>query len=348
MRIDVFFNLLQLPRIRRAFAINKLADDYRKLTEDAAQVLVTNRAWLEVSGRDRAQVLHNFCTGDIKRCEPGQGVEAFVLDVKGKTINHGFFFVNDDSILVDSVQQTDDALPSIEQHVDRYVIGEKVRFVDRTSDFATIFVCGSQSFQKLGAMVDHEIPPNRNDHRMTRLGGIDVRLLNISSFGPPGIALVHSGEQTESLQSVLEEAGIGNASRDALEILRVECGMPQFGTDFSASNLPQEVGRDKEAISFEKGCYLGQETVARIDALGHVNRLMALLAFLDGASPNVGFEIKNGDKTIGTVTSLVQSIRMGCPIGMGMLRRGHHRVGTEFETEFGLVKVIEAANSGGD
>jgi folate-binding protein YgfZ len=112
--------------------------------------------------------------------------------------------------------------------------------------------------------------------------------------------------------------------------LRIEAGLPVFGRDIDKSNLPQEVGRTEWAVSFTKGCYLGQETVARIDALGHVNRhLVGLLIPSERSTLEAGARISKEEKVLGHITSSAYSVAWGHCIALGYVRRGHERPGTE-------------------
>ena len=125
-----------------------------------------------------------------------------------------------------------------------------------------------------------------------------------------------------------------------LEIARVEAGSPLFGVDIASTNLPQEVGRDERAISFKKGCYLGQETVARLDALGRVNWRLAGLKLTGPDVPPVGTEIEGDGKIVARVTSAVWSLRLGALLVLAYVRRGQERAGNTFETPFGPAEVV--------
>ena len=109
--------------------------------------------------------------------------------------------------------------------------------------------------------------------------------------------------------------------------IRVEAAWPLWGVDFDGSNLAQEVGRDATAISFRKGCYLGQETVARIDALGHVNKKLIQVRFSGGDAPAVGAELSADGQTVGRVTSAAWSPRRQSPVALAMVKRGANETG---------------------
>ena len=127
----------------------------------------------------------------------------------------------------------------------------------------------------------------------------------------------------------------------AVESARLEAGVPLFGHDITADNLPQEVARDARAISFTKGCYLGQETVARIDALGHVNRLLVGLKFAGQAAPPTGTVLLAGQQDVGHVTSAAWSPRLAAPLALAYVRRSHAKKGSTLSSAAGAAEVIE-------
>jgi folate-binding protein YgfZ len=120
------------------------------------------------------------------------------------------------------------------------------------------------------------------------------------------------------------------------EVLRIEAGTPVFGKDITEKNLPQEIGRDARAINFVKGCYLGQETVARLDALGHVNQILRGLVFEPGSDcPPSGATLEDGDKRVGVVTSSAFSPARNASVALGMVRTSHAEPGTKVTIRVG-------------
>src|SRR5262249_40130405 len=119
------------------------------------------------------------------------------------------------------------------------------------------------------------------------------------------------------------------AGLETYHVLRVEAGTPQFRIDIDDTNLPQEVGRTERTISFTKGCYIGQETIARIRTYGHVNRMLVGLKLEgDGIEPR-GAKLSHSGKEVGSVTSCVYSPRIAGPIALGYARRGSNEPGTK-------------------
>jgi folate-binding protein YgfZ len=127
---------------------------------------------------------------------------------------------------------------------------------------------------------------------------------------------------------------------DPFHTARIEAGTPLFGIDFDDQNLPQEIGRDREAISFTKGCYLGQETVARIDALGHVNQQIVGIRFHGSDVPGVGTQLLRGGAVVGKVTSPAFSPKLNCAIALAMVRREVTADGTSLTCQTGDCEVI--------
>ena len=152
------------------------------------------------------------------------------------------------------------------------------------------------------------------------------------------IEFLHS--ETSAVGSQLTDGGGVSIGVDAFTAARIEAGFPLFGLDFDETNLPQEIGRDRQAISFTKGCYLGQETVARIDALGHVNQQLLGVRYSGAVVPNAGLELSLAGNKVGRVTSVAFSPKVDAPVALAMIRREANAVGTRLESSAGECEVI--------
>ena len=139
---------------------------------------------------------------------------------------------------------------------------------------------------------------------------------------------------------MLVQAGARRAGPQAFEARRIEAGFPSYGPDISDKNLPQELARDARAISFTKGCYLGQETVARIDALGHVNQTLVGVRFENGASVSPGLELTVAGAAAGRVTSAAYSPLLQAPLALAYVRRGSNQPGTRLDSPVGPAEVV--------
>jgi folate-binding protein YgfZ len=273
---------------------------------------VTLRGWSQVqlTGNDRVKFLHNMCTNDIHRLAAGQTCEAFCTDVKGKILAHVLVVADSDRLTLLTVPGQAD---SIIKHLDRYIIREDVQLADVSHDSEWHLMVGPLAEKSDGSP------------------GATCNILW------PGGSLVRTGN---SQTSGLGDFPISGVESPAWTALRVESFFPLYGVDFDESNLPQEINRDAQAISFTKGCYLGQETVARIDALGHVNKMLVLLKFDGERIPESGAKLTAGGNEVGTVTTATWSPRFEAPLAIAFVRRGSNAIGNRLEGESGHAEVV--------
>ncbi len=311
--------------------------DYAAWTTHSGFARLPDRSQLEITGRDRAGLLHGLCTNDIKRLQPGEGCEAFLTNGQGKTIGYVYVFCGENALWLDSVPGQ--AAP-IRQALDRYVIREDVRFRDLTEVTTVWLIGGLRVNETLAAIGIPSLPLAPLSHVHWTWQGVDCVCRQVPLAGSGGFQIVAPRDATSAIESAWREAGATELPSEVLEVLRVEAGSPHFGQDVTEDNLPQEVNRVAETISFRKGCYLGQETVARLDALGHVNRLLCLLRWNGSDLPPPGAVILHEEKPIARLTSVVWSERHQGPLALGYVRRGFNDSGTRFPTPWGEAEVI--------
>ena len=294
------------------------AEQYQALRTGRSVVELADWSSIVVTGSDRQKFLNNFCTNDIKRLQPGESCEAFFTNVKGKIVGHGLIVCREGELLFLGVPGQG---PRLFEHLDRYVIREDVQLRTTTSERNFVLVTDSE----LGEF------------------GADLRL-SWNLIGRDAARIFQLTPRDSPFISTLSNQGFVVAGRAAFEAVRIEAGVPVFGIDFDENNLPQEVGRDKEAISFTKGCYLGQETVARIDALGHVNQRIVGVQFTGREVPAVGSELSSAGAVVGRVTSSAYSPALGAPLALAMVRREANAVGTRLNSAVGAGEVIALGN----
>jgi tRNA-modifying protein YgfZ len=317
---------------------------YAALTQGAGLVDFSCRTQIELTGADRASFLHNFCTNQVRDLHVGQGCEAFILNAKGHIVGHVFVFVCPSSIVLETVP---DQAEKLIAQLDRYLIREDVQLIDRSSDWAEFYLAGTKSgqvLQKLG----WQPPQERLAHAACQFSGGQVWLRN-ADLTPGGLLLVFPREFGAQLHTELTTAGAVDSSLEAFEAARIEAGTPLYDHEITEENLPQEVARDRLAISFTKGCYLGQETVARIDALGHVNRLLGGVKFSsDAAIPPPGTPLLQATgtsdataKVVGRVTSACWSPRLKSPLALALVHRESAAAGTQLNSPIGVAEVVQ-------
>jgi folate-binding protein YgfZ len=307
------------------------------LTQGVGVADVSDRTRLDLRGSDRVSFLHAFCTNDIKQLVPGRGCEAFITSPQGKTLGHVLVFCEPERLLLDT---SPGKAQTIGSHFNKYVISEDVEFVDRTEELGSLLIAGPLATQTLKLLSGNEPPAEPLSSVQARIAGSEVVIRRVEYADAISFFLQVARSDVSRLITALLDSGAVLCGPDAVETARIEAGFPLFGRDITDDNLPQEVGRDATAISFTKGCYLGQETVARIDALGHVNRSLVGLKFASSDVPAFGSAILTEGKDVGHVTSAIWSPILNAPLAMGYVRRVHARPGTLLATSIGSAEVM--------
>lgn len=324
-------------------------DQYRTVEEAVGWADRGSRVRLRVSGPDAAKFLQNVTTNDVKRLPIGRGREAFVTSLKGRTLAFVTILALPDSILVRSDPGgLSDALP----HFQKYGVFDDVEIVDRSLESSEHHLVGPGAEAWLvaaGATL-----PEADDLAIvaTQVLERDVLCVRESPTGRPGFTLIDFGEDHAALGEALGKAAADSKlvrlDDDVFEALRIEAGTPVVGREVLEANLPQEINRDDRAISFVKGCYIGQETVARLDALGHVNRIIKGLLFQPGdPSPPAGASLEADGKNVGAITSAAFSPGWNACVGMALVRVSHAEAGTELswrDPETGEPRVAVVAD----
>jgi folate-binding protein YgfZ len=264
---------------------------------------------IEITGRDRQSLLHGFCTNDIKRLAPGEGCEAFIANIKGRVIGHIEVFAEEGRLALESEPGQAAAVIA---HLDKYVIGEDVQLTDRSRDWGLLLIAGDEAGASLQAAGLCESPPDGiGDHvELTYPGGAEgrVSIRRNDRVGGACWTISANAAAIPPIHAKLVDAGATPGDRNAFESLRIEHGYPLFGVDLTESNLVQESARVRQTVSFAKGCYLGQEPIARLDALGHVNRQLCRLRFKSS------IEVAAGTKVLDASAAEVGHITSAAPI----------------------------------
>lgn len=305
--------------------LSEVGRQYSAFTKACGVADVSQRTQIEVMGSDKLALLHNLCTADIRKLTSGDGTEAFFTDVKGKILGFANVFCGPDSVVLETVPQQQDPLIS---HLDRYIIREDVQLFDRGSDWGEVLLSGPKAPQLLTEIGCAEPPSDLFSQIPLNLDGDAVAIRRVDITASTSFLIACVSSRTNGVMNLLKDSGAVVCGDEAVEIARVEMGTPSFGVDITNGNLPQEVGRDDRAISFTKGCYLGQETVARIDALGHVNWYLRQVKIESAEVPVAGDELTQGDKVVGRITSAVFSPLHGWPLALAYVRREQSETGT--------------------
>ena len=317
-------------------------DERRVLAERFAMADLS--AWSRVGlfGEDRRAFLHNLCTNDIKKLEDGHGREAMLCDAKGRVLFHVLIFARREALALWTIPG---AARRLAAHLDRYLIRERVQVRDHTEETSEWLVAGPKAEATLVELTGQPPPSEDLASAPITIEGREAWISRVETAFRRGFLVDVARSDGDWLRSRLVAFGAERVGELAVESARLEAGFPRYGVDIGEKNLPQEVGRDRLAINFNKGCYLGQETVARLDALGHVNKLLVRLRFDDSAAPPSGTELRSHGARVGEVTSAAPSLDVSGAVGLGYVAHGRHTPGTRLESDVGECEIVAAGDS---
>jgi folate-binding protein YgfZ len=288
-----------------------------------------------VTGRDRAAFLQGMLTNDIKALEPGQGCSAAFLDAHGKVMALLDVYALDDRLLLALPPGfTDKTL----QLFDRYLIAEKAYFESADDAWAVPTLIGPRAAEVLARAAGREIALEPHQHVEVELQGAPVLVVESGGPGLPALGCWTAPERGPAVWAALRAAGARPVGAEAYNVLRVEAGVPCYGHDVDESVILPET-RLEALVSYTKGCYIGQEVVARVKYRGHVNRALSGLVVAGDHLPAHGARVTAGGKDVGRITSCVRSLALGGPIALGYVRREHFDPGSEVEVVDGPVTV---------
>jgi folate-binding protein YgfZ len=289
-----------------------MLNEYQAATEGVALFDLSQYAKIELAGRDARGFLNNLCTQDVTNLSIGTGYESFLTTNKARVVAHVWITRREENVLwLDMVAGLAE---KVVKHLNHYLISEEVELTDRTGEFSLLRLVGPKAAGLLSRLA---ISPTRR-HRLLALDAVDL-------FCPSA--------DFPSLRQRLVEGGAIPATSATYQILRIEAGLPEYGIDIDENRLAMEVGRTAEAISYTKGCFLGQETIVMARDRGQVNRSLMGVKVRDGETLATGTRLFRGDEEVGQVTSSVLSPRLAQVIALAYLRRGSWDAGTEVAIE---------------
>lgn len=303
-----------------------MTTDYEAFITSAAYVRIDDLSVVEMTGSDRATVLNNLTTNDIKRLETDRGWETFVTDVRGRAIGHVCGFnTNDQMLLLGSGPQG----PTLASHIDRYIIREDAVITDRSDEFTGWLISGRGASSTLAGFSPLEAPGLACGPLTA--APASAKWFQLPWTSPQDCLVLASRNDAEAVEAWLASQGLAAAGEQTLETARVEAGWPRFGIDCSDANLPQEVDRNERTISFTKGCYLGQETIARLDALGQVQKKLVRMQISGSAIPASGTKLVEADKPCGEIRSAIALPNENQVIALGYVRRKWFEPGSKLQ-----------------
>jgi folate-binding protein YgfZ len=315
------------------------AAEYRRARQASALFDLSHRGKVELTGPEAAFFLHNLLTNDVKSLPYSHGCESFLCNAQARVLAYALVYrlkVFDDPAFVSSHDafwlDVDPGMgDKVARHLDRHLISERAEIADRTASFAHLHLAGPQA----PALAEQDGITGLAPRELMQNGwGPDtVQFRRNDRLGVPGFDIICPANSAEWHWSHWLGRGARLAGLLTEETLRIEAGTPVYGKDVTEANLAPEVGRTPQAISYTKGCYLGQEPIVRLRDLGHVNRVLTGLR-VEGSEPlPAGTKLTRDGKEAGQVTSSVYSPALGTVIALAYVRRGNEEPGTALEVE---------------
>jgi folate-binding protein YgfZ len=314
--------------------------EYRAARETAILSDTNYHAVFRFEGPDRARYLNAVLTSDVKSLTPGEGAVGLLLNAQGHILAEIETLALPDSILAITYASVGAATFA---HLEKFIIMDDVTLTDLSASLGSVAVSGPAVGElvlaltgvNLGALTVHA-------HVEATLGTIPCRIVK-RAF--PGAEVFVARERVGELWTVLRAsvAALGGCTigYEAINVLRLEAGVPWFGVDFDEKQIPHEAGLEISHINYSKGCYTGQEIVERVRSRGQVNRRRVGLGFDGAAVPEAGTKLLAGGAEVGNVTSAAYSFAAERAIGMGYLRREHTTPGRQLQWSGGTAEVIE-------
>ncbi len=310
-----------------------VAGEYAALHSGAGILDLSMRGRLCLTGADRQRFLHGQVTNNVQDLKAGQGCYAALITAKGRMQSDLNIYSLENELLLDFEPGL---AAAISQRLDKYIIADDVQIVDISALYALLSVQGPKSAALVSA--GGFLLPEGGDRCFARTEHPDFGesyVVNHSRTEMAGLDLfVPSAALTAALDR-LRSGGATPCGWHALEIARVESGIPRFGADMDETNLPPETGVETRAISYNKGCYIGQEVIARLRTYGQVAKALRGLRLDDASThlPERGDKIFFAEKEIGYITSSVRSPKLNATIALGYVRRERNAIGTRLRVK---------------
>ncbi len=304
-----------------------------------AVLLARRRGRIVVSGRDRATYLQGLLTNDMPALKQGHGCYAAYLTPQGRMISDLLVYELGDVMLLTLPESTKDVVLA---KLDQFIFSEDVQLGDVTDTFGSVAVVGPDAGLVVNALIGIDVAtlaalPVHGNLRGTA-SGQPVIVLRVDDTGETGFELLVPAEALDQIRTLLLEAGAVDADDATAEQLRIEAGVARFGQDMDEETIPLEAGIEAKAISFTKGCYVGQEVIIRVLHRGHgrvARKLVGLTFDPAGEVPQPKTVLLIDAKEVGRITSSAYSPACGRPIALGYVKRDFIEPGTVVTTADG-------------
>ena len=326
-----------------AQAVESLLAEYEAVRGGGAGLFdLSARGRIEVSGAEAVQFLNGMLTNDVARLEEGAWVHAAFPNPQGRLLASTRVLRRGGAFLFDTEAAT---YPTVLKHLERFTLAGDFRVRDLTAETVLLSVQGARAAEFVGAALGADAAATaRGRVTPAPFGGGEVSVIRATHTSEDGFDLFVGAGETQPLRAALVGAGARPAGGEALEVLRVEAGIPRYGPDASDANVVLEVVDEAEAVSYTKGCYAGQEIIARIHWRGHVAKRLAGVVLDRDAEPPADARLRDPaeGREAGRITSSVFSPRLRARVALALVKYDFLAPGTELKLFSGDAEVSAA------
>jgi folate-binding protein YgfZ len=309
--------------------------EYAAVREGVGLIDLSSRGRFLVGGSEAVQFLNGLITNDMKTLAENHWMPAAFPNVQGRLIasvrvvrlrDEGTDKNVSPTFIIDTEAATHQR---VHKTIERFTLAGDFRVTDITNDTGMLSLQGAKGSEVVRSILNDEVAAlQRNEARVVLFNQEEVTVIRSAHFGVDGFDLIVKQEKASELWRALQEKGALPVGYEALETLRIEAGVPRFGVDMDDTNIVTETNLD-DSVSYTKGCYVGQEIIARIKYRGHVAKKLTGLRFDGMVNVKPGASIKSSDgKEVGRITSLTDSPRLNCTIALGYVKYDYLAVGT--------------------
>ena len=310
---------------------------YEAVRKGVGAMILPFERCLKMTGADRVEFLHGLVTNDVKALKEGEGCYAACLIPEGRMVSDLRIYALSEALLLLFKESARERLLA---HLDHYLFAEEVQFNLLVDPILSLQ--GPLSSPFLSELSGETLSNRPESHQEIRLAGVMVRAFCHSHTGEEDYDLLIPQKELESVQEFLsakgKKIGFRWIDEETFHRLRIEAGIPFFGLDMTEATIPVEAGLEQGAISYTKGCYTGQEVIAKVKYIGHVNRY--LVGFRGSNKPFAsGCQVLYDGKEAGTLTSATFSFHLGCQVALGYIKREFRNPGAEVEIVVGTDRL---------
>src|SRR5688572_1344652 len=316
-------------------------DQYAAAHNSAVMIDRSSQGTLALTGDDRASFLHALLTNDIAVLAKGKGAYAAYLTPQGRMISDMRVIETGSRMLLNV--ERDIAAPLAERF-DKLIFSEDVQPRDATGEFGIIGMHGPSAAAMIKRATGTSVADLANQY--DNITSNTLTIVRDDGLGLPGYDVYVPVTEAGAIRAKLVEAGAVPASEETAETLRIEAARPRFGIDMTTDTIPLEAGLEDRAISFTKGCYVGQEVIIRVMHRGHgrVAKRLVSIVLSNGSVPARGDKIHAADRVAGEITSATASPKIGAPLALGYVQRDHAAPGTELTVNGSQARVYQPVN----